>query len=85
MINFFEKLVADKSLFIKEYENLFPQKSRGGREDVLFTHNDIQENNILAWNNDKTKLTLIDFEYSSLNFRGYDIAAYMNETMIDYT
>jgi len=39
----------------------------------------------MVWNNDKTKLTLIDFEYSSLNFRGYDIASYINETSIDYS
>lgn len=32
-----------------------------------------------------TKLTLIDFEYASLNFRGYDIASYINESFMDYT
>lgn len=26
---------------------------------------------------------MIDFEYSNLNFRGYDIAAYINECFID--
>jgi len=39
----------------------------------------------MVWNGDKTKLTLIDFEYSSLNFRGYDIASYINETSLDYS
>lgn len=38
----------------------------------------------MVWNKDMTKFTLIDFEYSSLNFRGYDIASYVNEIMIDY-
>ncbi len=31
------------------------------------------------------KLTLIDFEYSSINFRGFDIASYINECHIDYS
>ena len=28
---------------------------------------------------------MIDFEYSTLNFRGTDIASYINETVIDYS
>lgn len=39
----------------------------------------------MVWNKDKTQFTLIDFEYSSLNFRGYDLASYVNECLIDYT
>lgn len=39
----------------------------------------------MVWNLDMTKFSLIDFEYSSLNFRGYDIASYINEILIDYT
>jgi len=39
----------------------------------------------MAWNKNKTLFVLIDFEYSSLNFRGYDIASYFNETSLDYT
>lgn len=34
---------------------------------------------------DKTDLMLIDFEYAMLNFRGYDIAEYLFECIIDYT
>jgi thiamine kinase-like enzyme len=34
--------------------------------------------------NDKANLTLIDFEYSMPNFRGYDIASYINECQLDY-
>ena len=51
----------------------------------MFTHNDIQENNIMAWNKNKTQFVLIDFEYSSLNFRGYDIGSYINECSLDYS
>lgn len=50
----------------------------------MFSHNDIQENNVMISNKNKTKLTMIDFEYSMPNFRGFDIAAYINESYIDY-
>ena len=34
---------------------------------------------------DKRKFILIDFEYSQMNFRGYDLACYFNEQFIDYS
>ena len=34
---------------------------------------------------DRTKLTLIDFEYSMPNFRGFDIASYYIESYFDYS
>eukprot|EP00347_Sterkiella_histriomuscorum_P000878 403374177 len=76
----YEEIVRDKDAFIQEYESLFPVQ-----QEIVFTHNDIQENNIMAWNKNKTQFVLIDFEYSSLNFRGYDIASYLNEVSLDYT
>lgn len=80
----FEQIISDKEAFINEYEALFCNSfQRQGEE--LFTHNDIQENNILVWNQDKTKFTIIDFEYSSINFKGYDIASFINESYIDYS
>lgn len=39
----------------------------------------------MIWHEDKTRLTVIDFEYSGFNFRGYDIGAYLNECFIDYS
>lgn len=39
----------------------------------------------MLWHSDKTKLTLIDFEYSSMNFRGFDLATYFTECYIDYS
>ncbi|XP_001367466.2 choline kinase alpha [Monodelphis domestica] len=56
---------------------------------VVFCHNDCQEGNILllegreAW--EKQKLMLIDFEYSSYNYRGFDIGNHFCEWMYDYT
>ncbi|KAM4617816.1 choline kinase alpha-like isoform 2-T2 [Discoglossus pictus] len=56
---------------------------------VVFCHNDCQEGNILLLegreNCEKQKLMLIDFEYSSYNYRGFDIGNHFCEWMYDYT
>ncbi|XP_068922623.1 choline kinase alpha [Petaurus breviceps papuanus] len=56
---------------------------------VVFCHNDCQEGNILLLeggeNWEKQKLMLIDFEYSSYNYRGFDIGNHFCEWMYDYT
>uniref|UniRef100_A0AAR2KIS3 Ethanolamine kinase n=1 Tax=Pygocentrus nattereri TaxID=42514 RepID=A0AAR2KIS3_PYGNA len=58
------------------------------RSPVVFCHNDLQEGNILLLsgreNMDKQKLMLIDFEYSSYNYRGFDIGNFFCEWMYDY-
>ncbi|XP_056454043.1 choline kinase alpha isoform X1 [Gadus chalcogrammus] len=52
---------------------------------VVFCHNDCQEGNILLLNTSlDQKLMLIDFEYSSYNYRGFDIANHFCEWMYDY-
>jgi choline/ethanolamine kinase len=55
-----------------------------GKESVVFSHNDIHSQNILLLNRTE-KLVLIDYEYGSYNYRGYDIANFFNEATIDYT
>ncbi|XP_077622673.1 choline kinase alpha isoform X2 [Crocuta crocuta] len=56
---------------------------------VVFCHNDCQEGNILMLegreNSEKQKLMLIDFEYSSYNYRGFDIGNHFCEWMYDYS
>ncbi|XP_029378447.1 choline kinase alpha isoform X2 [Echeneis naucrates] len=55
---------------------------------VVFCHNDCQEGNILLLKDrhtsDTQKLMLIDFEYSSYNYRGFDIGNHFCEWMYDY-
>ncbi|KAL2094095.1 hypothetical protein ACEWY4_011407 [Coilia grayii] len=55
---------------------------------VVFCHNDCQGGNILLLNgredSDRQKLMLIDFEYSSYNYRGFDIGNHFCEWMYDY-
>ncbi|NXK92278.1 CHKB kinase, partial [Formicarius rufipectus] len=56
---------------------------------VVFCHNDVQEGNILllAGREDlpSDKLMLIDFEYSSYNYRGFDIGNHFCEWVYNYT
>ncbi|XP_013884346.1 choline/ethanolamine kinase [Austrofundulus limnaeus] len=56
---------------------------------VVFCHNDVQEGNILVledqYHNSTEKLMLIDFEYSSYNYRGFDFGNHFCEWMYDYT
>ncbi|XP_034031394.1 choline/ethanolamine kinase [Thalassophryne amazonica] len=59
------------------------------KSPVVFCHNDVQEGNILILGEqDQTstgKLMLIDFEYSSYNYRGFDFGNHFCEWMYDYT
>ncbi|XP_037110062.1 choline/ethanolamine kinase isoform X1 [Syngnathus acus] len=65
---------------------------------VVFCHNDVQEgfctsgvsagNVLILHNGDQTstdRLMLIDFEYSSYNYRGFDFGNHFCEWMYDYT
>ncbi|XP_059420977.1 choline kinase alpha-like isoform X2 [Carassius carassius] len=56
---------------------------------VVFCHNDLQEGNILLLsgreNSDRQRLMLIDFEYSSYSYRGFDIGNFFCEWTYDYT
>jgi len=52
--------------------------------DLIFSHNDIQENNLI-YKHDLKQIELIDFEYSALNFRGADLASLINELAIEYS
>lgn len=55
---------------------------------VVFCHNDLHEGNMLYINDgngSKTDIKLIDFDYSSYNYRGYDIANHFNEFIYEYT
>ncbi|XP_027710200.1 choline/ethanolamine kinase [Vombatus ursinus] len=52
---------------------------------VVFCHNDIQEGNILLLSEAEPRLMLIDFEYSSYNYRGFDIGNHFCEWIYDYS
>ncbi|EFN85093.1 choline/ethanolamine kinase isoform X2 [Harpegnathos saltator] len=53
---------------------------------VVFCHNDMQEGNILLRENmQKPELVVIDFEYCSYNYQGFDIANHFVEWQYNYT
>ncbi|XP_071493243.1 choline/ethanolamine kinase-like isoform X2 [Diadema antillarum] len=57
------------------------------KSPVVFSHNDCQEGNILLVNEDnsnKKNLILIDYEYSSYNYREFDIANHFCEWAQNY-
>ncbi|CAF2039128.1 unnamed protein product, partial [Rotaria magnacalcarata] len=51
---------------------------------VCFTHNDFQPGNILRLKSHCDSFTVIDFEYCSYNYRGFDIGNHFCEFMFDY-
>ncbi|XP_014474051.1 PREDICTED: choline/ethanolamine kinase isoform X2 [Dinoponera quadriceps] len=56
------------------------------KQPVVFCHNDMQEGNILIRENTrKPEIVVIDFEYCSYNYRGFDIANHFAEWQYDYT
>jgi len=67
----------DEISFLKE---ILPK----GENSVVFSHNDLHSQNILLLHKNQ-EIKLIDYEYSSYNYRGYDIANFFNESMMDYS
>jgi len=58
------------------------------KSPVVFCHNDMQEGNILIREKATTredKLVIIDYEYCSYNYRGFDVANHFCEPMYEYT
>jgi choline/ethanolamine kinase len=58
----------------------------------MFCHNDLQEGNILlrldaeeSQLRSQPELVVIDFEFCSYNYRGFDFANHMCEWLFDYS
>lgn len=54
---------------------------------VVFAHNDMQEGNILfnkTGGRSRTRISFIDFEYCSYNYRGFDLTNHFCEWMYSY-
>ncbi|KAI6176974.1 hypothetical protein M3Y97_00856800 [Aphelenchoides bicaudatus] len=73
----------------KEVQYLKSQMAKS-KSPVTFSHNDLQENNILLPNQKKRKdsnelgLVFIDFEYASFNYRGFDFGNHFVEYTLCY-
>lgn len=94
------KLKFTREAHVKKYSKLMkynlPAELASLREllaatpsPVVFCHNDVTEGNVLKLEGrDPTstdRLMLIDFEYSSYNYRGFDFGNHFCEWMYDYT
>ncbi|MBA0647194.1 hypothetical protein Goklo_015100 [Gossypium klotzschianum] len=65
------KEVHEEATQLKELTELFSAS-------VVFAHNDLLSGNLML-NDEQDKLYIIDFEYGSYNYRGYDIGNHFNE------
>ena len=68
--------------FEKECRAMVEQLSK---TEVVVSHCDIHELNIMRSLVDKSRLILIDFEYSTYNYRSFDLGMMYLETTIDYS
>eukprot|EP01022_Parablepharisma_sp_SALTPOND_P001336 TRINITY_DN106124_c0_g1_i1.p1 TRINITY_DN106124_c0_g1~~TRINITY_DN106124_c0_g1_i1.p1 ORF type:complete len:418 (+),score=22.34 TRINITY_DN106124_c0_g1_i1:116-1255(+) len=68
--------------FEKEYRTLLQGLTD---TEVVASHCDIHEMNMLRSYQNKEKIILIDYEYTTFNYRAIDIATLWVETTIDYT
>lgn len=67
--------------FLEEFTRLLPVKS----QEVIVSHNDILGANLLQMNKDLTKMVIIDYEYCSFNYRGFDLSLFVTESAMDYS
>uniref|UniRef100_H2ZLV2 ethanolamine kinase n=1 Tax=Ciona savignyi TaxID=51511 RepID=H2ZLV2_CIOSA len=82
-----------QSMFLKlcacdiDSEVKFVNRLISKQDVVVFCHNDIQEGNLLYSDREcqGNPVQMIDFEYSSYNYRGFDLANHFCEWMYDYS
>lgn len=75
--------MVEEAKWLSDYieSNMHRSIVSGQGWDIVFCHNDCQENNLLQT---QYGLRLIDFEYAHFNFQAYDIANFFNEFVSDY-
>merc|ERR1711953_770129 len=75
-----EEMVAEQE-WLEKFMTADDPRIHGSGLDVVFSHWDNQENNILQTH---YGLRFIDFEYSGMEYQAFDIATYFVECTIDY-
>ena len=68
---------------IAEYIDSLSFDFFNSREDLLVSHNDVQECNVLAMRHNASEIAIIDYEYASLGSREFDLANTFWELMLD--
>ncbi|XP_073435414.1 choline/ethanolamine kinase isoform X1 [Dendrobates tinctorius] len=83
-----EKFNKLKSFHLEEEMKSLKVLLESTPSPVVFCHNDVQEGNILLLSSRTShpsdKLMLIDFEYSSYNYRGFDMGNHFCEWVYNY-
>ena len=74
--------MIDKEFLFDGYEEFFSQLVPR-QSQIVLSHVDTQENNILMFAVDNEQLMLIDYEFADWNPMAYDIANYCNECTCD--
>ena len=79
-----DEIIAEVAAMRARLEHGFVGGAGGRRQigwDIVFCHNDLQENNILLT---PQGLIFIDFEYANFNFQSADIGNFFDEFTMDY-
>eukprot|EP00658_Telonema_sp_P-2_P006730 TRINITY_DN1253_c0_g1_i13.p1 TRINITY_DN1253_c0_g1~~TRINITY_DN1253_c0_g1_i13.p1 ORF type:complete len:475 (-),score=119.79 TRINITY_DN1253_c0_g1_i13:267-1595(-) len=76
-----ERVVSEEVPWLTHWLLSHASSVSGQGLDVVFCHNDLQENNLLQT---QYGLRMIDFEYSAFNYQACDIANYFCEFTMDY-
>ncbi|EGT33676.1 CBN-CKB-4 protein [Caenorhabditis brenneri] len=82
----YENEAALTTISVEELEHeieVFENWSKVFDDTVVFSHNDLAPLNVLELNNTK-EIIFIDFEYSSYNWRGFDLCMFLCENAFDY-
>lgn len=85
IVNFFrhENFFEEDFINLESEVAFLQEKIKTLDSPIVFSHNDLQENNIL--NNPEThELHFIDFEYANFNYRGFDLGNHFCEWTIEY-
>lgn len=78
--NFLATISADQ---LKQEIEVFENWTKCFDDTIVFSHNDLAPLNVLQLN-DNDEIVFIDFEYSSYNWRGFDLCMFLCENAFDY-
>lgn len=77
-------LVEFEGVVNAEFCHKLVQECETVNSPLVMSHNDLQMGNIMR-NKESGKITFVDYEYSNIAPRGFDLANYMLEWMADYS
>lgn len=82
----YEKEKVRETISVDDLEReieVFEKWTKALEDTIVFCHNDLAPLNVLELDDTK-ELVLIDFEYASYNWRGFDLCMFLCENAFDY-